>query len=284
MMDKFKRFIIPVTAAFMALYIPLLVHASDNSVTILPAEGNVQCSDYAANRIVLSMDSSNPDASGTVFGADDPNDADEMGESANYTIDSLTSLSFSGATAPVDFAILKNARTVSVIMYQSGGVDNDANMTLPGDLEISAFSLCYALGNTEPPPPPPPVAKTIPVCEVLDPFTTASLDDTGVVCPADTADSPRSLVCNIELDQPFYGLIESDSCCICNNGTDGSEVGLVECDPDLVAGETNPDTGLSSCLDTTSKDRPLEVTTHIEFNNDPYYCTTIGGRRTCYAY
>ena len=216
-MDIFKRFITAVTAAFLALCMPLAVHASDNSVTILPAEGNVQCSDYAANKIVLSMDSSNPEISGTIFGADNPNDADEIGESVNYTIDSLTSLSFSGSSTPIDYAVLKNSRTVSVIMYPSGGVDNDANMTLPGSLEITAFSLCYALGNTAPPPPPPPVAKTIPICEVLDPLSTASLDDTGVVCPADTADSPRSLVCNIELDKPFYGLVESDSCCICNN-------------------------------------------------------------------
>jgi PKD repeat protein len=128
------------------------------------------------------------------------------------------------------------------------------------------------------------VNSATPSCEALGTYDNTlegTLDDTGVVCP----DTGRVLVCNIELDEPFYGLVASDSCCVCNNNSP-----LQECDADIPAGTTNAD-GVPSCtLTPAEKDalgdllRPAEVTTHIELNNDPYYCTTIGGRRTCYRY
>jgi len=30
--------------------------------------------------------------------------------------------------------------------------------------------------------------------------------------------------------------------------------------------------------------QPKEVTTTIEINKDPYYCTTVGGVKKCYTY
>lgn len=136
----------------------------------------------------------------------------------------------------------------------------------------------------------PPEPLVLPNCQSLDTDTRGNplLDNTGVICP----DTGRSLVCNIELDRPFYGLVESDTCCICNNGTPSAGTALVECDPEILAGTSNAD-GNPSCLLTAADKaalvasgglRETEVTTHLEFNNDPYYCYTSGGRRICYAY
>lgn len=248
--------------------------ASDRSVTVFPAEGNKQCSDYAANSVILQMGTSSPQGTGTVMGPDSPADANTTGESASYAIGGGTVASFSAATTPVDFAILKSNRNISVIIYPAGGVTADANMTLPVNGQpqvISAISLCYGLGNSA---PPPPVASTVKSCNIDN-----VLDQTGVMCPA----TGRALVCNFELDLPFYGLNNQDSCCVCNTGGE-----LPECDPAAVAGAPN------ACTLTTAEKAALEaangtpveteVTTHIELNNDPYFCTTVGGIRKCYAY
>lgn len=372
-MDKLKCFITPVAAAFMMTSMSV-AQASDSSVTILPAEGNVQCNDYAANKIILSMDTRSAVYGVTVelTGPENPNDADNTGETVSYFITpDGTTLSFFDSTTPIDYAVLKSGQTVSVLMYEIGGIFGDSNMTIPGGISIDAFSLCYGLGNdplnqapvldpignqsvtagqtltfdvtafdtdglpsggavtisiTEDPLNPLPagagfvdngdgtasfswtttdtdvgsytvtftasdgdledsetitifVNPSTPSCEVLGEVST--LDDTGIVCP----DTGRTLVCNIELDEPFYGLVASDSCCVCNNNSP-----LQECDADIPAGATNAD-GVPSCTLTPAEKtalgdllRPAEVTTHIELNNDPYYCTTIGGRRTCYRY
>ena len=95
------------------------------------------------------------------------------------------------------------------------------------------------------------------------------LDGAGITCPT----SGRSLVCNVELDKPFFGMNDgSDTCCVCNNAA------LTECNPNVPAGEPN------ACPKATVGTNPVEVTTYIELNNDPYYCTTIGGKRTCFPY
>lgn len=238
--------------------------ASDRSVTVFPAEGNKQCSDYAANGVVLQMSTSSPLASGLVSGPENPRDQDSVGESALYSISGGNSVGFSSATTPVDFAILKSNRNVSVIIYPSGGVTADSNMSLMvggQPQQVTAISLCYGLGNAA---PPPPVATTIKSCNI-----DANLDQTGVACPA----TGRTLVCNFELDTPFYGLNNgSDSCCVCNTGGE-----LQECDPGVAAGEPN------ACPLATTK-TGTEVTTHVELNNDPYVCTTVAGLRKCYAY
>lgn len=240
------------------------VTASDMSATVFPAEGNKQCSDYAANGVVLQMGTNSPLATGLVSGPENPRDTDTVGESALYTVSEGTLVGFSSATTPVDYAILKSGRNVSVIIYPSGGVTADANMSLMvGGVaqNVTAISLCYGLGNSA---PPPPVASTIKSCNL-----NATLDQTGVVCPA----TGRTLVCNFELDTAFYGLNNgSDTCCVCNTGGE-----LQECDPGVAAGEPN------ACPLATTK-TGTEVTTHIELNNDPYVCTTVAGLRKCYAY
>lgn len=231
--------------------------ASDNSVTIFPAEGNKQCNDYAANSIVHQINGVISPSSGTIS---------DGSQSASYTLSpDGTTLTFSNASYPIDYVLLKNARNISVIIYRSGGVTSDGHMTLKvngSNLPITAYSLCYGLGNSAPPPPP---LKTIKSCNLNN-----ILDQTGVTCPTS---GERTLVCNVELDKPFFGLADgSDSCCVCNNAA------LTQCDPTLPAGQPN------ACPKSTTSVNPPEVTTHIEFNNDPYYCTTIGGTRTCFAY
>lgn len=247
------------------------VMASDNSVTVLPAEGNVVCDDYASNKIILSMDAKALEsASGEITGPENPADPDMEGESVAYALsDGATRLSFSNSTTPIDYAVLKSGGDVSIAIYESGGVTDDANLTVTVDevdKRITAFSLCYGLGNEAPPPPPPLVTKS---CN-LD----AVLDATGIQCPADGS---RTLVCNLELDDPLYGAADgSDTCCVCNADA------LPECDANAAAGEPNACTIPKGTVDPTLP--ASEVTTRIEINNDPYYCLTVGGTRTCYKY
>lgn len=247
--------------------------ASDKSVTVFPAEGNKQCSDYASNSTVMQMGTTSPVVAGTLSGAENPRDADTTGESVAYTVAGGTVAGFSGATTPIDYALLKSSRSISVIIYPSGGVTQDANMrlTVAGvDQPITAISLCYGLGNAVTPPPPPPPLATLKSCNI-----DAVLDNTGVSCPAN---GDRTLVCNFELDKSFYGLKDgSDSCCVCNNTASNDP--LTECDPNVVAG------GVNACPDPASTTKlPTEVTTHIELNTDPYVCSTVAGKRTCYSY
>jgi hypothetical protein len=261
-MISFKRwFVVAVGAGCLASGAMPGAYASDNSATILPAEGNVQCSDYAANGTIISMGTSKAVASGSVTGSENPMDADTTGEAANYVITGGTLLAFS-ATTPVDYAVLKSGNTVAVFMYSSGGETSDANMSIKGNLAISSFQLCYGLGNQPPPPPPPQTLKS---CN-----TDPDLDATGVGCPTS---GQRTLVCNFELDKEFYGLSDgSDTCCVCNAAA------LTECDASKTAGEPG------ACVESTGSKVGAEVTTNIQLNNDPYVCSTSSGKTTCFKY
>ena len=241
--------------------------ASDNSATVLPTAGYLGCHNYAAGQGILSMLTRAPGESGSLDGPENPEDNDASGESADYKItDNGTRLSFSNSTTPIDFAVIKYNRHISLLMYPSGGVTSDANMTATVNGKnklIQAFALCYGLGNEVPPP------TTLKSCDFE-----GMLDETGISCP-ETGE--RALVCNFELDVPFYGTADgSDTCCVCNNQP------LPECDPNVVAGDTGACTLPKATVDPTL--RPTEVTTHIEINNDPYYCLTAGGKRKCYKY
>lgn len=244
--------------------------ASEKSVTIFPAEGNKTCSDYASNKLVLSMSVNSPilGTPVTISGTDLSTDGDSLPEVITYTMsaDGKT-LKFDPKTnTPIDYAVLKSGSAVSVIIYPSGGVSADTNMTIPGPnnttLPISGFSLCYGLGNTVPTPPEPIKALT-PSCS-----DKMSLDLQGITCDG----GAPVLICSIELNQPFFGMQTGDKCCVCNHEA------LVECDPNL------PEGTKGSCPGPTHNEAPKEVTTTIEINKDPYYCTTVGGKKTCYLY
>ena len=145
-MSKLKRLITPVIAALL-LCTPLMGHAdsSANSVTDLYTEGNVQCRDYGPNSVILSMDTSSPSSSGTLSGPDNLNDG-AGGETGTYEIINGDTLNFTSST-PIDYAVLKASRDVQVFWYAKGGINFDNGMSIQGNPPISAFSLCYGLGN-----------------------------------------------------------------------------------------------------------------------------------------
>jgi hypothetical protein len=274
---KMKQPTLHVCAAAFALSYAAMSFASQNSTTVFPAEGNKQCSDYSSNSVIMQMGTTSPVAAGTLSGGDNPKDADTTGESAAYTVANGKVVGFTASSTPIDYALLKSKTNISVIIYPSGGVSSDADMrlTVAGvDLPITAISLCYGLGNqVTPPPPPPPLAK-LKSCNI-----DAFLDATGVSCPTS---GERTLVCNFELDKSFYGLKDgTDSCCVCNNEGDKP---LSECNPDLPVGTVVAEGEAPACIKPADKTVDTEVTTHIELNNDPYVCSTVAGKRTCYYY
>jgi len=108
-----------------------------------------------------------------------------------------------------------------------------------------------------------PVPSTIPSCTDF-----SGIDGVTINCPASGA---RSIIYNFEVGQPFFNLSGTPMACVCNGAA------LQQCDPNVPAGQPN------ACTGATVKN-PTEVTTHIEINNDPYVCQTIGGTRRCYSY
>lgn len=258
-------------AATLVLGHASLAIASNNAATIFPAEGNKTCNDYAANSLILQMGTNSPQATGSLVGPENPRDADTTGEAATYTVTGGKVVGFS-ATTPIDYALLKSGKSIAFIIYPSGGVYEDANMklTVGGvDQTISAVSLCYGLGNVAPPPPAP---TTIPSCEDLN--NTGGLDHVMISCPADGS---TSIIYNFELDNArFYNTNGTPMACVCNRPA------LLECDPNVPYDALNPGNG--ACPQPVGDKTGAEVTTHVELNNDPYVCTTVGGIRKCYSY
>jgi len=258
-----------------------LSYASDRAAVIFPAEGNKTCNDYAANSMILQMGTTSPLASGRLAGPENPRDPDSQGESASYSVTDGKTVAFTDSSTPIDFALLKSSRNISLIIYPSGGVKDDANMklTVGGiDQTISAISLCYGLGNVAPPPPPEPKPSIIPACEDL--VEDSLFDGLQITCPAN---GERSVIFNFELDgKLFYNTSETPLACVCNNYVEGVPKPLMECDPG--APYDPNDLTNKACPQPVGDKSGAEVTTHIELNNDPYVCSTIGGKRTCYYY
>jgi hypothetical protein len=114
-------------------------------------------------------------------------------------------------------------------------------------------------------------------CEAFD--GGVLINGVAVTCP-DEITEPR-LVCSADLatDADKFELGVA-ACCLCN-------ATAVQCDENLAAGDPpNPITGLEPCPDDAENANPdaVQVPTTLMFNNDPYYCITVGGRRTCYKY
>lgn len=256
-------------------------YASDRAAVIFPAEGNKTCNDYAANSKILQMGTTSPVASGgTLTGPENPMDDNSTGESASYSVTDGTLVEFK-STTPIDFALLKSSRNIALIIYPSGGVEDDANMklTVNGNAQtISAISLCYGLGNVAPPPPPKPEPSIIPACEDL--VDDSLFDGLQITCPAN---GERSVIFNFELDgKQFYNTSETPLACVCNNYVEGVPKPLMECDPYEPYDPSNLTN--NACPQPVGDKSGAEVTTHVELNNDPYVCSTIGGKRTCYYY
>jgi hypothetical protein len=224
---------------------------SNNSVTVIPAEGSVQCKTYASNSQILSASTSNTSATDTLNG---PNAATFTYELAgsNPQIMEFT------ASTTVDFVILKNANEVNVFYYASGGVTEDGNLKLASGKPIKAISFCYGLSNGN----NPPAISELPNCNVA-----GGIDSTTIICPTNGS---RAFVCNFEPDKKFFGL-NDENCCVCNYGD------VKPCNPNLEVGEEG------ACP--KEYEELTEVPSLIEAVKNPgtFYCLTLGGRRTCYS-
>ncbi len=111
-------------------------------------------------------------------------------------------------------------------------------------------------------------------CVVSGDGSSVLINGVSVMCPE--GDQPR-LVCSADLSEDADKFaLGSAACCLCN-------ATAVECDPSLAEGD-EPVNGLEACPDTTQLKGALQVPSSLMFNNDPYYCQTIGGRRRCFAY
>jgi hypothetical protein len=91
----------------------------------------------------------------------------------------------------------------------------------------------------------------------------------------------RSIIFNFELDgQKFYNTENSALACVCNSEP------LPLCDPNVpyLEDEFGEPIKNNACPKPAASKSGAEVTTHVELNNDPYVCSTIGGKRTCYYY
>ena len=117
-------------------------------------------------------------------------------------------------------------------------------------------------------------------CVVSDDGTSVEINGVEVLCPTatdpDGNPQPR-LVCSADLsaDADKFRL-GTAACCLCN-------ATAVECDPDLAEGD-EPVNGLGACPDASEFKGALQVPSTLMFNNDPFYCYTLGGKRTCFAY
>lgn len=116
--------------------------------------------------------------------------------------------------------------------------------------------------------------NVVPSCSAIK-----ALDETGITCPKKK--EGRVLICSMELDKPFFGLNKGTSnCCVCDTDAPKSNQASrnpKQCNPNVPAG------GKNACTKADSG-KAVEVSTIMEFNNDPYYCTTTGGTRTCFSY
>lgn len=244
-----------------------LAQASDKSVTTIPVKGLIdECQRFASVRTIRQMGTDSarllaPGRSLAVAGPDNPMTPDSSRETATLH-GTRTRFGFRDSTTPVDFIVLRDAVNMVIHYYPSGGVTSDDNLQLLVNgmpLPVDEINLCYGLGNLpsgpEEPPPQQPIATSCP------------LDNN---CPND---GERRLLCRISLGDEgvFSGGVTANNCCVCNGDP------LPPCDPTLLGGQPG------TCLG-TSGTGTAEVPTTIELNEDPYVCTTSGGKRTCYQY
>jgi hypothetical protein len=100
------------------------------------------------------------------------------------------------------------------------------------------------------------------------------INGTSVECPTN---GEKRVVCSADLepDADKFALGPT-GCCVCNTVSQ-------QCDPNLREGEVS-ESGLPACPESKASQDILQVPTILMFNNDPYYCFTSGGTRSCYWY
>jgi hypothetical protein len=116
-------------------------------------------------------------------------------------------------------------------------------------------------------------------CETIGGGSAVLINGTEVTCPSDGMGGflPR-VVCSADIsDTADKFELANQGCCVCG-------VTAVECDPNLPSSAEVEPGQPGPCPVIKPGFENLQVPTTILFNNDPYYCTTIGGKRKCYAY
>lgn len=230
------------------------------STVMLNVEPNPTCKSLADNQAILeARDNAPPTTLGTwkeIIGQDGQKMKYNLGPSTRAQLQHWEIVS-PATPKPINFVILKaqGSTSAKVIYYSSitGGANSDD--ALPANGTITAVSFCYGLSPYVPPP-----SSTLPDCDSLN--TSGGLDSTGIQCP--TNGGERVLI-SLDPNAANWGV----TACSCNHT-------FTTCNPDLAAGQTG------ACT------KPLDTLEHlpviIEAIEDPTYCTTIGGTRTCKTY
>ena len=221
-MNRYVKFIWLIATASMVIAVTVpsaeaAVPVGSSAAAVFPNEGNVNCSDYAGNKVIESMDTSKAvyNVSTLLTGPEDPtetadSDADTS-ESAHYLItpDGKTATFSVDSDAAINYAVLKSNTDVAVYIYNSGGVGSDHGMQIirNGTAEpITALSLCYGL------PDQTMVEEDLPSCSSLGIDVSTSSDTNSQVIARfdidkDTGQKLNATLCQAYLkpgDAPFH--------------------------------------------------------------------------------
>ncbi len=220
---------------------------------------------------------------------------------ADYTLSpDKKILGFSQAEPPVDFAIVKAAnRRVAVHLYANASNDNNIMVLndLGQPLPIVEFALCSNAEDTDGTPALGGLALNLKVPRCGSEGTPAFAD----VCPDSSAtgldqDSQKILLIDVKSLEDGAGPLAFETAldartCFCTGGDAAVRDldFLYQCDDSLSAADTDPGGTTTTpteaggaCTATPSPGTKVEEIG--ELSNDPYFCRTINGVRTCWKY
>jgi hypothetical protein len=222
--------------------------ASDAPV-VLDLEGNPTCSSLTVNRI--SELRVNSIATG-IFTFTSGTQQIRVTFSGNTRIDRWEVLNGSdGKIENINFVILKGAGPTGAKVYHFGqtGRPFDEDELPPGNT-IAQVSFCWGLQGAS-------TVSNPPACRDLG---------LGINCT-----NPDKVIFVFDTANAFFDLQP----CTCGNAT------LQVCNPDATSGST---TSLPACVKAPPNGNLTEVPTLVEGVKNPgtFFCTTIGGKRTCY--
>lgn len=268
------------------------IQYSANSVAVVPDNAaNAACRKYTLGGIELST--KRPASAGTVTGG---------GETAGYTLTNGNSLSFSNASIPIDFVVVRGRTSPNkalVVHYYAGpGVTADSGIQVlnaaGNPLPIVEFALCATAAETDDTPaiggidfdleiprcPADPLPRGCPDASDPNSKEIVLINYTRL---RDSANFPASQLNDEPIDVRT---------CFCTGGEPSvAEIeNLVQCDDSLPAFDASAaDPPLTkdkepggTCTVKPAPGAKVEAMTQLE--NDPYICFTRNGRRTCYEY
>jgi hypothetical protein len=231
---------------------------SQKSVAVIISQGSGTCNSYAISNI-QSLGGPVSTAGGRFS---------SNGASSSYTLrQGGKEFQFIDSTVPINFAILKSAQDVRIFYYPTpSNVSTDTGLTFGNGKRIDSVSLCYGQGGGAIAPPLDPVA--IPPCSDL--VDSGLLDASEVMCPDDS--NEERVIFSVDPSKPLWNPVA----CTCN-----VEEAFKECDANATRDDNSIDPlPADACF---SGEGLRGVVTVIELINDGTgFCTTIGGKRTCY--